>query len=132
MKGGCLCGAVRYEAKGAPIYSGFCHCRDCQRATGTGHSCYMIFSRADVHVAGELRSFQTLAESGNVSIRYFCDTCGSQIFSSGPPGDNQWTVFAGTLDDTALFEPTNAVFARSRPHWDRSALRVDEYETLPA
>ncbi|CCE97442.1 GFA family protein [Sinorhizobium fredii] len=132
MKGQCLCGAVRYEAKRAPIYSGFCHCRDCQRATGTGHSCYMIFSRVDVLVTGELRTFQTLAESGNVSIRYFCPACGSQIFASGPPDDDQWTVFAGTLDDTALFEPTNAVFARSRPHWDRPTLPVDEYETLPA
>ncbi|WP_037389444.1 GFA family protein [Sinorhizobium americanum] len=132
MKGGCLCGAIRYEAQGAPIYSGFCHCLDCQRATGTGHSCYMIFSRGDVAYTGELRAYAKSAESGNVSIRHFCPTCGSQIFASGLPDDDRWTVFAGTLDDPSLFEPTNAVFARSRPHWDRSALGVDEYETLPA
>ncbi|WP_373413611.1 GFA family protein [Ensifer aridi] len=107
MKGGCLCGAVRYEAKRAPLYSGFCHCRDCQRATGTGHCCYMMFSRADVDVTGELRAYEKLAENGNVTIRYFCPTCGSQIFSSGP---DRWTVYAGTLDDMSLFEPTNAVF----------------------
>jgi hypothetical protein len=131
IKGGCLCGAVRYEAKRPPLYSGFCHCRDCQRATGTGHCCYMMFSRADVDVTGELSAFETRAENGNPSIRYFCPTCGSQIFGSGPPDDDRWTVYAGTLDDTSLFEPTNAVFTRSRPHWDRSAHCMDEYETLP-
>ncbi|MCZ4091427.1 GFA family protein [Sinorhizobium psoraleae] len=129
MKGGCLCGAVRYEAKGSPIYSGFCHCRDCQRATGTGHCCYMIFSCADVDVTGELRAYEKLAENGNVTIRHFCPTCGSQIFSSGA---DRWTVYAGTLDDMSLFEPTNAVFTRSRPHWDRLAVGLEEYETLPS
>ncbi len=130
-KGGCLCGAIRYETKGLPLYSGFCHCRDCQRATGTGHCCYMIFSRVDVHVSGELRAFQKLAENGNITIRHFCPNCGSQIFSSGPPDDDRWTVYAGTLDDTSLFEPTHAVFTRSRPHWDRGAIKLDECETLP-
>ena len=35
--GGCLCGAVRYENDGDPIFAGHCHCTDCQKATGTGH-----------------------------------------------------------------------------------------------
>jgi hypothetical protein len=131
MKGGCLCGAVRYETKRLPLHSGFCHCRDCQRVTGTGHCCYMIFSRADVDVSGELRAYGKLAENGNATIRYFCPICGSQIFGSGPPHDDRWTVYAGTLDDASLFEPTDAVFTRSRPPWDRLAIRLDECETLP-
>ncbi|WEX77073.1 GFA family protein [Sinorhizobium numidicum] len=131
MKGGCLCGAVRYEAKRAPLYAGFCHCRDCQRVTGTGHSCYIIFSRSDVDFAGELRAYEKFAENGNVTVRHFCAACGSQIFSSGPPDDDRWTIYAGTLDDTSLFEPADAVFTRSRPHWDRLALQLDECETLP-
>ncbi|ASY57672.1 MULTISPECIES: GFA family protein [Sinorhizobium] len=131
MKGGCLCGAVRYEAKGPPIYSGFCHCRDCQRATGTGHCCYMIFSRADVEFTGELKPYSKFAENGNVTLRHFCVTCGSQIFGSGPLEDDRWTVYAGTLDDPSLFTPTDAVFTRSRQAWDRLAIVLDECETLP-
>ena len=35
--GGCLCGAVRYSLANAPVGTGQCHCKDCQRASGTGH-----------------------------------------------------------------------------------------------
>ncbi|WVT72799.1 GFA family protein [Sinorhizobium chiapasense] len=131
MNGGCLCGAIRYEAKGQPLYSGCCHCRDCQRATGTGHCCYMIFDRADVTISGACRAYEKRAENGNPSIRYFCETCGSQLFGSGPPGDPRLSIYAGTLDDPSVFQPTDAIFTRSRHEWDRSALSLEECEALP-
>lgn len=131
MKGGCLCGAIRYETRRAPSYSGFCHCRDCQRITGTGHCCYMIFDRSDVIATGSYRSYQTVAANGNISVRHFCGTCGSQIFGSGLPDDGRLTIYAGTLDDLSAFNPTDAIFTRSRPEWDRSAMALEECEALP-
>ncbi len=38
LNGHCLCGAVRYEAWGEPLFSGFCYCEDCRRASGAGAS----------------------------------------------------------------------------------------------
>lgn len=35
--GGCACGAIRYSIAGEPVFSNDCHCRDCQRESGTGH-----------------------------------------------------------------------------------------------
>lgn len=131
MKGGCLCGAIRYETKRAPSYSGFCHRRDCQRVTGTGHCCYMIFDRSDVIATGDYRSYRTVAANGNISVRHFCDTCGSQIFGSGLPDDGRLTIYAGTLDDLSEFKPTDAIFTRSRPEWDRAAMALQECEALP-
>ena len=131
MTGGCLCGAIRYELKAQPLFSGFCHCRDCQRSTGTGHCCYMIFGRADVTMSGAGRGYETRAANGNPSIRYFCETCGSQVYGSGPPDDPRLSIYAGTLDDPSVFQPTDAIFTRSRHEWDRSALVLGECEALP-
>ena len=38
MTGGCLCGAVRYECTGEPVFSLLCHCRDCQRQSGSAYA----------------------------------------------------------------------------------------------
>jgi Uncharacterized conserved protein len=39
IKGGCLCGKIRYEFKQEDVISaGNCHCKDCQKATGSGKS----------------------------------------------------------------------------------------------
>lgn len=131
MKGGCLCGAVRYETRVAPTYSGFCHCRDCQKATGTGHCCYMIFDKGDVVVTGTTRSFAIFSNSGRETTRRFCETCGSQIFGGGAPEDPRLSIYAGTLDDPEEFRPSDAVFVRSRRHWDHVTLELNEHETLP-
>lgn len=130
MKGGCLCGAVRYETKSPPLHSGFCHYRDCQKITGTGHCCYMIFERGDVTVSGVTRTYTMAGRDGD-TIRYFCETCGSQIFGSGPPESPRWSIYAGTLDDPEEFQPTDAVFIRSRRHWDHVKIPVNEHQTLP-
>ena len=55
LSGGCACGAVRYEISGAPVSSVQCQCRDCQRATGSGHVNAMAFPQAAVMLTGELR-----------------------------------------------------------------------------
>ena len=131
MTGGCLCGAVRYEARGAPLWSGFCHCRDCQRITGTGHSCYRGFPREAVTVQGETRGYGVTADSGHVSVRRFCPTCGSHIFGEAGNAPGTISIYAGTLDDPSLFKPANAVFVRSRPEWDRMPGGLPEFAALP-
>ena len=43
--GGCLCGALRYEAVGEPLYAGLCYCADCQKASGSGFIPFIGFAR---------------------------------------------------------------------------------------
>jgi len=42
--GGCLCGALRYEAEGEPLFTGHCYCTDCQKASGSGFIPFMGFA----------------------------------------------------------------------------------------
>jgi hypothetical protein len=80
ITGGCHCGAVRYEIQGEPSWAGFCHCRNCQRITGTGHACYMGVPRDRITIRGGTRAYPITLASGVTLVKRFCPTCGSQIF----------------------------------------------------
>lgn len=131
FSGGCLCGALRYEAVGAPLYQGCCYCQDCRKASGAGFIPYMGFAASQVAFTGEARQFVTRAASGGPSIRNFCPRCGSLVFGGAVGEDDQHTLYAGTLDDPTLFHPTAAIFVGHRPHWAPLPAGVTAFERLP-
>ena len=69
--GHCLCGAVSYAIHGKPIRMAQCHCKDCQRASGTGHMSLAFFKKDDVTIAGKTASYPSTADSGNINTRHF-------------------------------------------------------------
>ena len=77
ITGGCLCGAVRYEASEPPGTDGtICHCRICQKAYGNGFAVTADFaSKAFRFTRGEPRMYK----SSNVGERGFCADCGSPL-----------------------------------------------------
>jgi hypothetical protein len=81
--GGCLCGAVRYESQGEPLAHLICHCRDCQRTSGTGGVPIMAVPKIDFRVTGETKSFAIEGGSGKRAIRHFCHAAAA--CSSGRP-----------------------------------------------
>jgi hypothetical protein len=129
--GGCLCGQVRYEIDGEPIFMGHCHCRDCQRATGTGHVSVIAMPRAAVKITGETRAYASNGDSGQPLTRNFCPNCGSLIFSQPQVMGDVANVTAGTLDDPSIFQPQAAIYTSRRPHWDHLQGALMEFETVP-
>ena len=72
--GGCLCGAVRYEARGRPKFALSCHCRDCQYVSGGGPAHVLLFAAEAVTVTkGQPRTYRSKSESGNDIGRSFCE-----------------------------------------------------------
>ncbi len=131
LTGGCLCGGVRYEISGEPLFSGHCHCKDCQKATGTGHVSVMVFRRTAVKVTGELKTFAVQADSGQPFIRNFCPNCGSLIYGESGAGAATINVAAGTLDDPSVFRPQFSIYTRSRQAWDHLEGGLPEFEAMP-
>lgn len=134
LTGRCLCGACSYEIDGSPVVVAHCHCRDCQRLSGAGHSTGAMFASEGVRLSGSSSTFDLASEAGNTVTRIFCPTCGSPLFgrNSGMPGF--MTVTLGTLDASAEAEalkPQVAIFARSRPAWDCVAADVTVFDTQP-
>ena len=115
--GGCLCGALRYEAEGEPLYTGHCYCADCQKASGSGFIPFMGFVSSAVRFSGESRPFVCKAAHGGDATRNFCPVCGGLVFGGERGISDSFTIYAGSLDDPSLFKPTIAIFTRSRPPW---------------
>ena len=130
-EGGCLCGAVRYRVTGAPVIVAHCHCRDCQRGGGAGHSTGAMFPRERFVISGELSEYRLVSEPGTTVIRSFCPTCGSGIFGRNDGSADHVTIALGTLDDPTAFTPEVVVFARSRPHWDSVDPDLPTFDTQP-
>jgi hypothetical protein len=130
--GGCLCGALRYEASGEPVYTGHCYCTDCQKASGSGFIPFMGFASSAVCFTGPARQFTTRAARGGDAVRNFCPTCGSLVFGGIVGESDSHTIYAGTLDDPSSFHPKIAIFARSRPEWAIIPPGLKVFEALPA
>jgi hypothetical protein len=115
--GGCLCGALRYEAEGVPDYMGHCYCEDCRKASGSGFIPFMGFAASVVRFTGRSLSFTSKAANGGNAMRNSCPVCGSLVFGGEIGKDTSHTIYAGTLDDPSLFHPSIAIFTRGRPDW---------------
>jgi hypothetical protein len=115
--GGCLCGAVRYEAEGEPLFAGYCYCADCRKASGSGYIPFMGFSASSVRFSGETLKFTSKAANGGEAVRNSCPVCGSLVFGGIVGKDREHTIYAGSLDDPSSFQPKVAIFTHGRPDW---------------
>jgi hypothetical protein len=130
--GGCLCGALRYEAKGEPLFAGLCYCADCRKASGSGSIPFIGFSREQVQFTGASLKFSSKAASGRDAIRNSCSVCGSLVHGGEVEKHDQFTIYAGTLDDPSLFCPTAAIFTRDRPAWAVIPAGLKTFEEMPS
>ena len=111
--GGCLCGRVRYECHGEPAMTGACHCRDCQKSSGSAFATLLVFPKGTVRItAGEPAIYAHEGDSGAGERRHFCGSCGSPVLIEYDVTPDFAVVPAGTLDDAA----DDA--GRGRPEWN--------------
>lgn len=129
--GRCLCGACAYEIVGEPVVVAHCHCLDCQRGSGAGHSTGAMFAEDGVQSTGPIATFELASEVGSTVTRLFCAQCGSPLFghNTGMPGF--MTVTLGTLDEPDSLTPQVAIFTRTRRRWDSAGDGVAMFETQP-
>ena len=95
--------ALTYRCDGEPLVTVVCHCKDCQRQTGSAFSIFVVVPRATLHVGGDtLATYVTVgADSGEERQRQFCSKCGSPVVTLSPSGGLA-VIKAGTLDQTCV------------------------------
>lgn len=116
--GGCLCGNVRYESTEQPLMMGTCHCRDCQRNSGSAFATLMVFKKEAVSFSGEaLSQYAYEGGSGQSVERGFCRQCGSPVSAYYDVTPDFMVIMAGTLDDPSLIRPQWNIYTAGKQPW---------------
>ena len=116
MTGGCLCGAVRYESTGEPGFALLCHCRDCQRQSGSAFAAGWRVPAAGFRVTqGEPKLYVRAADSGNQITRAFCPDCGTMLVLRVSERPDLVAIRVGTLDDPSGVPPRGGYLRQERP-----------------
>jgi hypothetical protein len=117
LTGGCMCGGVRFELSEPLLGALFCHCKRCQRRTGTGVSTTALTAPGSYRtVAGEdlIRRWDP---GGGGYIKVFCSECGSQLFTTNPEDPEILAIRMGALDDDPGIRPSVHQFVGYAPAW---------------
>ena len=124
--GGCMCGAVRFEAVGEPIDVTHCHCNSCRRHTGAPLVTLVSFEAGQVRFTkGERKIYNSSPGVG----RAFCGDCGSPLtWESEPRGQSLIEFHIGTLDEPNALPPSIHVFHGERLTWFDTADPLPRYE----
>ncbi|MFO1387961.1 GFA family protein [Cellvibrio sp.] len=116
---------------GPALFSVVCHCRDCQRASGTGGVPVLGVPRESFSCSGPVKQSKVVGGSGYMAVRNFCSECGSLLFGTPESAPEMVTIYAGSLDDSSLFSPTDAIFVSQRKEWAVLAQSLNEHHGLP-
>jgi hypothetical protein len=121
-RGGCLCGRVRYETRGAPLWVAHCHCASCRRHTGSPVATFVGYTNDQVKFVSNARA---LYESSPGVRRGFCARCGTPISYESDRAGDELHLYVCTLDDPAHFVPTVHVHYAEHLPW------FDVHDSLP-
>ena len=127
----CECGAVHLDIDAKPVVALNCHCKVCQRLSGSGHVFVLAFPDDKVTIKGELSSYTYRAESGKNSTSHFCVKCGSHVFGILERFPGTIAVSAAHLDDSSSYAPQMSVFADRLQSWDRLEPGVPSFPGMP-
>jgi len=118
LAGGCSCGAVRYRLTARPMFVHCCHCRDCQRQTGSAFAINALIETDRVEIlAGAPEAVSMPTDSGRPHDIYRCPTCRDAVWSDYGRRGVMRFVRVGTLDDPEAVQPDVHIYTRSKLPW---------------
>ena len=130
--GGCLCGNIRYEFKRKDVVSaGHCHCKDCQRITGSGKATIVFIRTNDLKINEDYKVFSVTGYDGTNVHRGFCPNCGSPIISFVTEQPNLRFIKAGSLDNSDWLKIESSFWSVSSCKWDPINESLPSYPRNP-
>lgn len=129
-KGSCLCGSVAFEVVGDFDSFFLCHCKHCQKDTGSAHAANAFSSSATLTWLSGEELVKTYRLQNSRHTKSFCSNCGSAMPYLLMEG-KLLVVPAGSLDESFSMRPTAHIFNSSKAEWDMDLEKINTFEKLP-
>jgi hypothetical protein len=113
----CSCGQLEVTVRGEPVRISMCHCRACQRRTGSPFGAQARFAENRVEITGQSQIWTRTADSGNDIVFHFCPNCGSTVFYRPLAEPGLVAVAVGAFADPGFPAPTVSVYESRRHPW---------------
>ena len=126
LEGGCLCGGVRFAITGRLGPAGYCHCKMCQRASGSAFASNAPLRTRYFEIRAG-RELVTEYESSPGKYRAFCGRCGSPLYSRRDDEPELRRIRLGTLDGDPERRPLAHVWVGSQAPWYTIADALPQY-----
>ena len=118
QKGGCLCGNVSYEFnKPSSMTTHHCHCKDCQKSTGSGKATIMLIPKDELKISGELKFYTVTGSAGSHVTRGFCENCGSPLVSFVEENADIRFIKLGSLNDSSWVNVESNFWSSTANSW---------------
>src|ERR1700747_2131791 len=101
ITGSCVCGHLHYSAQAEPIFTAVCHCKTCQKQSGTAFRVVIAVPLTGVSIQGLPKTYTRTGDSGKQVVNRFCPDCGSTVVIEPAALPSTAIIPAGTLDDTS-------------------------------
>ncbi len=124
----CHCGALRVTAAGEPEWVNLCHCKACQRRTGTMIHSGAYFANARVRIEGPRKVYARLADSGYDIRFHFCPECGSNVYWYASRFPDHCGIAVGAFADPRFPLPSFSVWQESMHRWLSLPAEVQQFE----
>jgi hypothetical protein len=131
IKGACQCGGVTYTLLAAPHFIAVCHCRECQKLSTSAFSLTAFVDAENIVFEGEMKDWQRMADSGNVSAAKFCPTCGNRIYHYNPADPDVLKLKPTTLSDTSIIKPSIHIWVSEKQDWYEIPEGVKTFDKQP-
>ena len=131
IAGHCVCGKVSYESAAEPIFTGICHCKTCQRATGSAFGSVLAVPEPSLKLTGTVKTYDGVGDSGKATHRAFCPDCGSSVTLSADIMPGVVMIPIGTLDDTNWVKPAMQIYCDAAMPWAELGGEMKKFAKMP-
>ena len=87
--------------------------------------------RSAVKITGDVKYYESKADSGSLTKRAFCPNCGSRLFSMPPFAPDLMVLTASSLDDPSIFKPAMDIYTSSAQPWDHMNASLPKFPKMP-